>query len=94
MEIFKNRNGKDRAITRIDFQTIRVTGENTPYRTSTDNRGNLTMFDFDGGPAYTIGGRIFFEKMSYKINSIKILSTDQPLNEVVLKVSPQYSNTI
>lgn len=94
MEIFKNRDGKDRAITRIDFQTLRVTGENSPYRTSTDNRGNITMFDFAGGPVYTVGGRIFFEKMSYKINSIKVLDSDQPLNEIVLKVSPQYSNPI
>jgi hypothetical protein len=52
------------------------------------------MFDFAGGPVYTVGGRIFFERMSYKINSISILSSDQPLNEIVLKVSPQYSNSI
>lgn len=94
MEIFKNRNGQDRAINRIDFQTLRVTSENSPYRTSTDNKGNITMFDFAGGPVYTVGGRIFFERMSYKINSISILSSDQPLNEIVLKVSPQYSNPI
>jgi len=94
MEIFKNRNGQDRAITRIDFQTLRVTSEDSPYRKSTDNRGNVTMFDFAGGPVYTVGGRVFFERMSYKINSITVLKSDQPLNEIVLKVSPQYSNTI
>ncbi len=50
MEIVKNRYGAERVIEKINAQTLRVMGESLIIRSSQDENGNQTMFDFEGGP--------------------------------------------
>lgn len=91
MEVLKNRNGQDRAITRISHSKVRVIGESAFFRTSKDENGNLAMFDFEGGPAFNIGAKFRFEKMDWKVKGIKPEETSmQGLYSVILEVSPIY----
>lgn len=91
MEIIKSRYGSDRSIQRVDFERICVTGESMFARTSKNDSGNITMFDFEGGPAYTIGSKINFEKMNYKIKKIVPFTTKyKDLVGVTLYVKPIY----
>jgi hypothetical protein len=71
MEIIQNRNGIDRVLEKIDSHRIRVMGETLFSRTSQDETGNLTMYDFEGGPCLNIGGKIKYKGTNFKINSIK-----------------------
>lgn len=70
METTKNRNGQDRTVQRISHQKVRMMGESLYVKKSKDESGNVTMFDFEGGPALNIGSKIKFEKMEWKINGI------------------------
>ena len=91
METTKNRNGQDRTIQRISHFKVRVMGESSFVRKSADDNGNITMFDFEGGPAFNIGAKIKFEKMEWKIRGINLESTShQNLHSVLLDVSPIY----
>ena len=71
MEVIKNRQGIERVIEELSHDKIRVMGENLLSRTSTDNKGNLTMFDFEGGPALNIGGKIHYMKSAWVIEGIQ-----------------------
>ena len=89
MEIIKSRYGVDRSIEWLHNNKIRVMGESQFVRTSTTKDGLLTMFDFEGGPAYTIGGKINFMKTNWKINGIRrIDSKFKDLHECILDVTP------
>jgi hypothetical protein len=89
MEIIKSRYGSDRSIERVDFERVRVTGEALFSRTSKNESGVITMFDFEGGPAYTIGAKLTFEKMNYKIKKIVPFQTNyKDLVGVTLYVKP------
>ena len=91
METTKNRNGQDRTFQRISHNKVRVIGESQFVRKSADDNGNITMFDFEGGPAFNIGAKIKFEKMEWKIRGINLESTShQNLHSVLLDVSPIY----
>ena len=46
MEITQNRYNVDRVIEKIDSNRLRVMGESLVIRTSHDEMGNLTMYDF------------------------------------------------
>lgn len=71
MEVIKNRQGIERVIEKLSHDKIRVMGENLLSRTSTDTKGNLTMFDFEGGPALNIGGKIHYMKSAWIIEDIQ-----------------------
>jgi hypothetical protein len=91
METIKNRNGQDRTIQRISHAKVRVMGESSFVRKSADDNGNITMFDFEGGPAFNIGAKIKFEKMEWKISGIKQEDTTHTnFHSVLLDVSPIY----
>lgn len=50
-----SRYGDDRIITQIEESTYRVHGKSRYVRWSTDTDGVITMYDFEGGPAYFLG---------------------------------------
>jgi hypothetical protein len=88
MEIVKNRYGSDRVIEKIDDTRIRVMGDSLITRHSQDDNGNLTMFDFEGGPCLNVGGKIKYLGTEFKIQSIKQEESKQEdLYSVLLEVS-------
>ena len=91
MEIVKSRFGVDRSIERIDIGRVRVMGESQFIRKSTNKQGDITLFDFEGGPCYSLGGKVFFEKMQWRIRGIEPRESGyKDLYEVVLYVDPIY----
>lgn len=70
MEIIKNRYGVDRVIEKLDSNRIRVMGESLISRGSQDEDGTQTMFDFEGGPCFNVGGSIKYFGQDFKITSI------------------------
>lgn len=93
MEIIKSKNGKDRAIVRIDFQTLRIISERSKFRIYRDRKSNeVKMFDFDGGPMLNVGGKLNFENMFWRIERMEMLKTDNDLNEIKLKIAPIYNS--
>jgi hypothetical protein len=91
MEIVKSRYGLERSIERIDIGRVRVMGESQFIRKSTNKHGDVSLFDFEGGPCYTLGGKVFFEKMQWRIRGIEPRDTKhKDLYEVILYVDPIY----
>jgi len=91
MEIVKSRYGLERSIERIDIGRIRVMGESQFIRKSTNKQGDVSLFDFEGGPCYTLGGKVFFEKMQWRIRGIEPRESGfKDLYEVILYVDPIY----
>ena len=91
MEIVKSRYGLERSIERIDIGRVRVMGESQFIRKSSNKQGDVSLFDFEGGPCYTLGGKIFFEKMNWRIRGIEPSDTKhKDLYEVILYVDPLY----
>lgn len=91
MEIVKSRYGLERSIERIDIGRVRVIGESQFIRKSTNKHGDVSLFDFEGGPCYTLGGKVFFEKMQWRVRGIEPRDTKhKDLYEVVLYVDPIY----
>jgi hypothetical protein len=88
MEIVKNRYGNDRVIEKIGDTRIRIMGDSMVTRESQDENGNLTMFDFEGGPCLNVGGKIKYLGTEFKIKSIKQEESKQEdLCSVLLEVS-------
>lgn len=77
MEIVKNRYNQDRVIEKISTNKIRIMGESLFGRTSKDESGNLTMFDFEGGPCVTLGGKFRYLHTDWVINKI----TQEPISQ-------------
>jgi hypothetical protein len=91
MEIVKSRYGLERSIERIDIGRVRVMGESQFIRKSTNKQGDVSLFDFEGGPCYTLGGKVFFEKMNWRIRGIEPRESGfKDLYEVILYVDPLY----
>jgi len=91
MEIVKSRYGLERSIERIDIGRIRVMGESQFIRKSTNKHGDVSLFDFEGGPCYTLGGKVFFEKMNWRVRGIEPRDSGfKDLYEVILYVDPIY----
>lgn len=91
MEIIKSRYGSERSIERVDFQRVRVMGEAQFTRISKSENGEVSMYDFEGGPAYTVGMKMNFEGLNYKI--VKIVPMEmkhKDLCEVILYVKQLY----
>jgi hypothetical protein len=70
MEISKNRYGSDRTIEKISPTRLRVMGESLVIRDSFNDKGECTMFDFEGGPCLTVGGKIKYGKTDWLITKI------------------------
>jgi len=91
MEIVKSRYGLERSIERIDIGRIRVMGESQFIRKSTNKQGDVSLFDFEGRPCYTLGGKVFFEKMNWRVRGIEPRDSGfKDLYEVILYVDPIY----
>lgn len=91
MEIVKSRFGQERSIERINLNKVRVMGESQFIRKSQNKNGDVTLFDFEGGPAYTLGGKLNFEKMLWKIKGIEPKESGyKDLYEVILHIDPIY----
>ena len=91
MEIVKSRYGLERSIERIDIGRIRIMGESQFIRKSTNKQGDVSLFDFEGGPCYTLGGKVFFEKMNWRVRGIEPRESGfKDLYEVILYVDPLY----
>ena len=89
MEIVKSRYGLDRSIERINLNKVRVLGESQFIRKSTNKHGDITLFDFEGGPCYGTGGKFFFEKMNWRINGIEQRESGyKDLYECILHIEP------
>jgi hypothetical protein len=89
MEIVKSRYGLERSIERINLNKVRVMGESQFVRKSTNKNGDITLFDFEGGPCYTLGGKLFFEKMQWRIDGIEPMESGyKDLYEVNLYIEP------
>lgn len=70
MEIIKNRYGVDRVYEKLDSNRIRVMGESLITRGSEDEEGKQTMFDFEGGPCFNVGGNVNYLNQDFKITGI------------------------
>jgi len=91
MEIIQSRYGLDRTIEKIDANRLRVMGESQFQRTATNDAGETTMFDFEGGPVLSVGGEITFQKTKWVINKIQpVQSKFEGLSECILTVSLKY----
>ena len=91
MEIVKSRYGLDRTIEKIGSDRLRVMGESQFQRTAQNDEGEITMFDFEGGPVLSVGGDIYFQKMKWKIQSIQPESIPhEGLSSCILSVTPNY----
>jgi len=87
MEIKKNRYGHERTYEKIGDNKIRVMGESLFTRGSEDEDGNTTMFDFEGGPCFNIGGTVELLKWKWKITKIYVEEQKvENLSSVVLEV--------
>ena len=71
MEIIQNRYGQDRVIEKLSPTQMRITGESLFVRTSQTESGELTMFDFEGGPCLNVGQKIRYLNSDWKITQIK-----------------------
>jgi hypothetical protein len=91
MEIIKSRYGLDRTIEKIDANRLRVMGESQFQRVATNDAGETTMFDFEGGPVLSLGGEITFQNSKWIIKEIKPIPCKfEGLSECVLTVSLKY----
>jgi hypothetical protein len=91
MEIIQSRYGLDRTIEKIDANRIRVMGESQFQRVATNDAGEVTMFDFEGGPVLSVGGEIYFQKSKWVIKNIEpVASKFEGLSECILTVSLKY----
>jgi len=87
MDVIKSRYGKDRSIEKLGDKRIRVMGESNFTRASENDKGVVTMFDFEGGPCYNVGGTIKHQKTTWKIKEIQIEEAKyDKLASVILKV--------
>ena len=91
MEIIKSRYGLDRTIEKVDASTFRVMGQSEFVRVSENKKSKVSMFDFEGGPCLTVGGKIRYGNMNWKIQDIKKENSSQPnLSSVLLTVKPLF----
>jgi hypothetical protein len=91
MEIIKSRYGLDRSVEKIDANTLRVMGQSEFVRVSENKKSKVSMFDFEGGPCLTVGGKVRYGNLNWKILDIKQEKSNQTnLSSVLLKVKPLY----
>ena len=87
MEIVKNRYGQERVLEKISPTKIRIMGESLLVRTSTNDKDEITMFDFEGGPCLNVGGTVKYLKSDWKIKGIlHEKSSQENLASILLEV--------
>ena len=87
MDVIKSRYGKDRSIEKLGDRRIRIMGESEKTLCSKNDKGVVTMFDFEGGPCYNVGGTIRYQKTNWKIKKITIEKPKyEGLTSIVLDV--------
>lgn len=69
MEIVKSKYGQDRVITKINSSKFRVMGDSYSIMVSSKN-GDMTGFDFEGGPCFNIGATFKYLGESFKIKRV------------------------
>lgn len=92
MEIINTKNNNQIVIKRINFEKLHIIfDKNINFKVSNQN-GQINILNIFKERVFSVGGRLFFEKMLWNIKSIEKLKSEN-LNEFVLKISPVYSNT-
>ena len=87
MDVIKSRYGLDRSIEKLGDDRIRIMGESIEPRIAENNNREITMFDFEGGPCYNVGGTIRYQKTNRKIKKITIEKPKyEGLTSIVLDV--------
>jgi len=88
MDVIKSRFGKDRSIEKLGDRRIRVMGESEVTKVRKGNAGEISMFDFEGGPCFNLGGTIKHQRTTWKIKEIIIEDEKyEGVTSIVLKVS-------
>lgn len=91
MEIIQNRYGQERVIEKISLNRLRIMGDSLIYKQSLDKNGNIKLFDFEGGPFLSVGGKIKFLNSDWLIKSIKVEDVDKEnFYSLLLDVELQY----
>jgi len=91
MEVIKSRYGLERTIEKIDANRIRIMGESQFVRQSQNDAGEITMFDYEGGPCLSVGGEISYQNLKWLIMGITPKqSQHEGLSECVLTVEAKY----
>ena len=67
----KSRHGDVRIISQIGETTYVVEGVSLYSRGASDEQGQMTMFDFEGGPCYVVGQRFPFQDSANVIKTLK-----------------------
>ena len=87
MDVIKSRYGKDRSIEKLGDRRIRVMGESQSTKVRKGKGGEISMFDFEGGPCYNLGGTIKLQKSTWKIKEIVLEEPKyEELTSIILKV--------
>ena len=87
MDVIKSRYGKDRSIEKLGDRRIRVMGESEVTKVRKGKSGEISMFDFEGGPCYNLGGTIKHQKTTWKIKEIIVEEKKyEGLTSIILKV--------
>ena len=88
MDVIKSRYGKDRSIEKLVDRRIRVMGESEVTKVRKGKGGEISMFDFEGGPCFNLGGTIKHQRTTWKIKEIIIEDEKyEGVTSIVLKVS-------
>lgn len=91
MEVIGSRYGLDRSIEKLNYQTMRIMGESKFVRMSENKQGKPVMFDFEGGPCLTVGGRINYGNINWKITDIDASAVGyKDLATCLVTVTPMY----
>ena len=93
MDVIKSRYGKDRSIEKLGDRRIRIMGESEKTLCSKNDKGVVTMFDFEGGPCYNVGGTIKHQKTTWKIKQIIVEKGSISINGISLTVAKVENNT-
>ena len=87
MDVIKSRCGKDRSIEKLGDRRIRVMGESEITKVRKGKSGKISMFDFEGGPCYNLGGTIKHQRTTWKIQEIIVEEKKyEGLTSIILKV--------
>lgn len=70
-KIEKNKIGTEILYERIDSTKIRISCNKTKLYTAKDWNDEYILFDFDGGPVLTCGGKFTFDGLDYIVEKIE-----------------------
>jgi hypothetical protein len=73
----KSRYGDTRLIHQIGANTYLIEGHARYCRGAVDEKGNQTMFDFEGGPCYVLGHKFPFEDSPTAIVKLRSRATNK-----------------